>query len=176
MVTLKYIKQTQEFKLRKKIESLENKYIPEPNSGCWIWIAAGYKGKFNYGQVQFNGKVIVAHRASWILYNGEIAPGLFVLHKCDNPSCVNPSHLFLGTKKDNHLDMMSKGRGEHISAPRPFQRGEKHPNAKFSDDQARFIRFLWRNGVSVKAIAECFRVKKCTVSALVHGHSYKYVN
>ena len=75
---------------------------------CWIWTAHKYpKG---YGQFGFNGKVTAAHRVSWILHYGPIPEGLLVCHRCDNPSCVNPEHLFLGTAKDNAEDMGRKGR------------------------------------------------------------------
>lgn len=77
-------------------------------SGCWHFI--GSLSKTGYGVVGLNGKVIGAHRAAWILTNGEVPDGLFVCHKCDNRRCINPDHLFLGTAKDNTQDMISKGR------------------------------------------------------------------
>lgn len=91
------------------LERFNSKYIPEPNSGCWLWI--GGEHKFGYGVMgDENHKSTAAHRISYRLFNGEITDGLCVLHRCDVPQCVNPAHLFLGTKKDNTRDAMKKGR------------------------------------------------------------------
>lgn len=77
--------------------------------GCWIWTAArNNKGYGRFGVIP--GKGIQAHRYSFELHKGEIKDGLFVLHKCDNPACVNPDHLFVGTNQDNRDDMCNKGR------------------------------------------------------------------
>jgi len=86
----------------------ESKYVKDEKTECWEWIA----GKFDsgYGAFQDEGKLVGAHRASYALYTTHIPEDLCVLHRCDNRSCVNPSHLFLGTRKDNHDDMVSKGR------------------------------------------------------------------
>ena len=75
---------------------------------CWEWI--GSKNDDGYGSIQINKTLTKAHRFSWQISNGEIPTGLCVLHKCDNPSCVNPNHLFLGTQQDNIIDMHKKGR------------------------------------------------------------------
>ncbi len=75
---------------------------------CWTW--TGSLGKWGYGHFRVDSKTMLAHRVSWMLHNGEIPNGLFVCHHCDNPKCVNPEHLFLGTHQDNIDDMMSKGR------------------------------------------------------------------
>ena len=81
-------------------------------SGCWIWTGcASSKKGTPYGRFSFGGKVRFAHRISFLIYNGVLFDDLCVLHRCDVPSCVNPNHLFLGTKKDNAQDMTRKGRG-----------------------------------------------------------------
>ena len=92
----------------------------EKTKDCWEWV--GCKTDGGYGRYGRKIKLQKAHRISWTLINGEIPKGLFVLHKCDNPSCVKPEHLFLGTAKDNTQDMISKGRKSDVS-------GEKHPNS-----------------------------------------------
>lgn len=92
-------------------ERFEERYTPEPNSGCWLW--TGAMTTEGYGQIRADGKqrkTLVAHRVSHELYNGPIPSGLFVLHKCDTPACVNPAHLSTGTQKENIHDCISKGR------------------------------------------------------------------
>ena len=81
----------------------------EKSRYCWNWKA--HKTPRGYGGICVNGKKQRAHRVAWTLERGEIPDGIFVLHECDNPSCVRPSHLFLGTQKDNMRDMIKKGRG-----------------------------------------------------------------
>jgi hypothetical protein len=90
------------------------KCVPEPNSGCWLWVGPD-NGK-GYGllgirnrpkKIRYN---LLAHRASWTIHKGDIPEGALVLHKCDVRSCVNPDHLFLGSPKDNTQDMIAKGR------------------------------------------------------------------
>lgn len=90
------------------IAAFESKFIPEPNSGCFIWIGAA--SELGYGRFRFNGTVQGAHRVSWQLANGPIPDGMHVLHRCDVPSCVRPEHLFIGTDLDNVRDMHAKGR------------------------------------------------------------------
>lgn len=109
----------------KLIRRIEKHSMPEPNSGCWIWV--GCLTPTGYGHVYIRkGKNRRAHRASWEVYRGEIPTGLSVLHSCDMPPCVNPDHLFLGTQEDNMVDMTRKGR--NVAHP-----GSRHGNSKLTE-------------------------------------------
>lgn len=87
---------------------IERLSIPEPNSGCWLWL--GSIKANGYGNMGFNGSFTQAHRVSFTAYHGPIMSGNVICHRCDNPSCVNPDHLWQGTPSDNTRDSMAKGR------------------------------------------------------------------
>lgn len=138
--------------------------------GCWNWIGCKI-GKMGYGQFRFvkNGKIQNrAHRVSWIIHNGEIPDGLLVLHKCDNPLCVRPDHLFLGTDLDNATDRMKKGR---FTPPI----GERNGRAKLNQSDVLEIRRLYYGGMYQSMIAERFGVSQCIVSNILTGKSWKHI-
>ncbi len=85
--------------------------IPEPMSGCWLWLRARIPE--GYGHIAVDGKNLGAHRVSYETFVGPIPDGLWVLHRCDTPPCINPRHLFLGTHKQNVADSAAKGRHHH---------------------------------------------------------------
>lgn len=89
---------------------LEAYSIPEPNSGCWLWLGTTSNG---YGRIDHGGKTLRAHRASYEEFVGPIPKGFCVLHRCDTPCCVNPEHLFLGTQQDNMSDKAAKRSRRH---------------------------------------------------------------
>jgi hypothetical protein len=100
-------------KPRSALERFMEHITPIPFSGCWLWEASVCRR--GYGQFALDGRdrfsIIGAHRASWILHRGPIPDGMYALHKCDVKICVNPSHLFLGTLRDNSLDHVAKNPG-----------------------------------------------------------------
>ncbi len=135
---------------------------------CWEWKAV--KNNKNYGQVSFNGKMELAHRVMWILVNGEIPDNLCVLHKCDNPSCVNPSHLFLGTKRDNSNDMVAKGRRIYIA-----YRGIDNGSAVLTEEDVLKIRELHHSGISQHKIAKIYGRGVSTIHHIVKRQTWKHI-
>ena len=148
------------------LQRFEEKFIPEPKSGCWIWTAT--KSEDGYGKFYFHPTYERSHRASWMFYVGEIPNGLFVLHKCDNPSCVNPYHLFLGTNDDNIKDMVKKGRQRAL-------RGSKHKNAKVTEKDVIEMRKLSESGLSQYKIAEMFGICKSMANYICNRTNWKHV-
>lgn len=135
-------------------------------SGCWIW--KWRLNKDGYGMMNWNNKNTFAHRVSYEI-NNDICPGnLSVCHHCDNPSCVNPSHLFLGTQKDNVQDMMSKSRN------RPLQ-GSNHPNSKINEETAQLIFKQLKDGLSPTLIAKKLSVSRDIVYSLKYGVGWKHL-
>jgi hypothetical protein len=132
----------------------------DPNSGCWLWSAG--RNSDGYGTLKVHGKTVMAHRFSWVLANGEIPAGLCALHKCDTPSCVNPTHLFLGTRGDNARDKAAKGRCHDNG-------GERHGMAKLTDVQVACIRIRLGEGQTQSRIAADYGVAQCTISDIATG-------
>jgi len=98
--------------------TIEERFLSKikKTKNCWFWLGSLRKGKMKYGRFAVSHrKNVIAHRFSYELYKGKIPDGLLVLHSCDNPSCVKPGHLFIGTQKDNMQDMVKKGRGKNGS-------------------------------------------------------------
>lgn len=147
-------------------ERFEKFYIPEPNSGCWLWV--GGVGKRGYGRFCWEGdNEFKAHRASWILNCGPISNDLHVLHKCDTPICVNPNHLFLGTQADNMADMIAKGRDRK----KPLI-GSRHNMAKLTEHQIADIRSDMR---SQRRIASEHRVSQSAIQCIKSGKTWRHV-
>lgn len=123
---------------------------------CWLW--TGKKNDGGYGELQVNKKIIKAHRFSFILHGGVVQNGHEVCHSCDNPSCVNPAHLFSGTHSDNMRDMARKGRGYW-----PDTRGERHGASKLTSADVIAIRAA--TGPQ-SAVAARFYISQTTVSQI----------
>jgi hypothetical protein len=172
-------------------------------ASCWEW--TGARIPQGYGSLGTRERSqIGAHRISWSIHNGPIPPGMFVLHRCDNPPCVNPAHLFLGTQLDNMRDKLQKGRQgdstaktlyrgaehrlrhppeslprgpNHWSAmhPEARPRGEAHGCARLTEPQVLEIRALSREGASQREIARRFSVHQGTVWHIVQRKTWVHL-
>jgi len=162
-------------------EYFEDKFIPEPNSGCWLWLGAldhdGY-GSF-YVKRNVEPK---AHRFSYELYCEPIPENLSVLHKCDNPCCVNPDHLFVGTQDDNMKDMKNKGRHRNPEInglklhPEKAARGEKVNTAKLTEKDCYKVVEYYKQGYTQKQISEIYNVHYTTIGGVINGRYWKHLN
>lgn len=148
------------------IERFHEKWKENPKTGCWEWTAS--KAGKGYGQIKIphTRKQIYAHRLSYLIHKGEIPDGLDVCHTCDNPICVRPSHLFLGSNSDNHQDMKAKGR--HLN-------GEKNKIAKLTDEKVRRIHELSKEGLSQGKIGKIFGVGQQTIWKILHGIRWEHI-
>lgn len=147
-----------------QIAAFWDKVMPEPNTGCWIWIGALNKG--GYGSFTVDSKPWKAHRYSYYLDSGEIDPDLDVLHKCDNTWCVNPAHLFQGTALDNITDMMSKNRGNKA-------KGERNCKAKLREGDVSAIRSF--KDVSSSELSAIYGVSPSTIRRIIRGETWSHV-
>jgi DNA-binding transcriptional regulator YiaG len=149
------------------IDRFDASYIPEPISGCWLWIGAE-QGSYGYGRLKVNGKAMQAHKYSYERFVGEVPEKMLVCHHCDNPACVNPYHLFVGTNQDNTNDKVRKNRqakGKSLSNAQSKNkaRGELNGNSKLTKDQIHKIRSL---DVSQRKIAKMFGVSQALISKI----------
>jgi hypothetical protein len=151
-------------KLRRRFEK---KFLPEPFSGCWLWMANtdGHPIGRNYGQIHILGRKRRAHHAAWRIYRGSIPSGLQVLHRCDTPLCVNPAHLFLGTPTDNLSDAEKKGRVRHL-------KGEALCISKLTEAKVREIR---ESPDSDADLAKRFDVHPATIWQAKNRYTWKHV-
>jgi hypothetical protein len=133
---------------------------------CWIWTAAS-KCKFGYGAIGFKRSSLLAHRVSWQLERGNVPDEQCVLHKCDNPKCVNPDHLFLGTYEDNRLDAKAKGRHRW-----PVFSGENSPTHKLTWETVREIRRRCSGGERQISVALSLGLTRQRVSAIARGDQW----
>lgn len=154
---------------------------------CWTWLA--YKDAQGYGHFGAGGQVFSSHRVSYAITNGQIPHnrthhGICVCHRCDNPSCVNPAHLFLGTMKENMRDRDSKGRGNQpkgarngaYTKPERMPRGEAHGCSKLTSSQVAEIRALFTTGrITRKEIAVQFGVDRSTINRIINRKIWKHI-
>jgi hypothetical protein len=152
-------------KLRREspIARFEISYMPEPNSGCWLWLGAE-QGSNGYGRIKAEGRTWTAHRYSWAIHRGPIPDGMLVLHRCDNSACVNPNHLFLGTTQDNSDDKLAKCR-------HPF--GSRHGQSKLTEMEVVAIRADSR---ARRVIADDYGVTEAAIYNIQLRKSWRHVS
>jgi hypothetical protein len=159
-----------------KLKSLDLKTrilgnITKTVNGCWEWNGSktyGY-GKIIVGsRLDGTRKTARVHRIAYQVFVGEIPQGKFVCHKCDNPSCVNPEHLFLGTRQDNVDDREQKNRNHHVI-------GEKNPKSKMTDAKVIEARELYSYGYTSRMLAEKYGMDHTTILDIVKGRSWKHL-
>jgi len=141
----------------------EDSYMPEPNTGCWLWTR--YTNKGGYGMLGIKGKAELANRLSYRFFKGDPI-GQSVLHTCDVRSCVNPDHLYLGDIKQNMKDRDSRGR---------VQRGQTHFRAKLTEIDIQIIREAISLGFTNVSIGKYFKVKGHTISGIKFRKTWKHI-
>lgn len=149
-------------------DMFEARYVPEPNSGCWLWF--GPVNEHGYGTLRNK----YAHRVSYELHRGEVG-ALCVLHKCDVPACVNPDHLFLGTRADNIRDCHSKGRMFVQTKKHRMARGERVYGSKLTPEKVIEIRRRYAAGEQQIPLARIFGVTQGAIHSIVAGKTWKHV-
>lgn len=177
----------QENRAEAAVDRFHRSYMPEPNSGCWLW--DGNNTVRDYGRFQYCGRAIMATHMSLMLAGRPVPKGMLACHHCDNPACVNPEHLFVGTYRDNMRDAAHQGRLKPPPLPEPHQRargarhgsrtkpegipkGARNGNAKLNDEIVRAIRVDNRaNGV----IATQYGVTPQLISQIRTRRSWRHV-
>lgn len=142
---------------------IEDRSIPEPNSGCWLWLNRG--SDQGYGMACFNKRRLAAHRLSYAAWNGPFEREAVVCHRCDTPACVNPDHLFLGTPHENSRDMVRKGRQAF---------GVRHSQARLSEDDVRSI-LLTKFRRSNRDTAKHYGLSVVTVKRIRNGRLWRHI-
>lgn len=152
------------------LDRFMDKVSIDDSSQCWIWVGAS--NILKYGRIYSRElrRAEPAHRFSWRLFRGALSDELDVLHKCDNPKCVNPEHLFLGNQSDNMKDMVSKGRALH-------RIGSTNPNSKLTEENVWWILQLYERRLFTQVeLASLFNVTQSMISSILRGDSWSYMN
>lgn len=139
----------------------------EADDECWEWDEG--RDSYGYGTFRMSGQLEKAHRMSWCFLESDIPEGMGVLHSCDNPPCVNPAHLFLGTQISNIQDAINKGRGVVIS-------GEKNINASLIAEDVVEIRAIYADGLASQyMLSEMFGVCQTTIGSAILRKTWRHI-
>lgn len=145
----------------------------EKTETCWLWRGALFRR--GYGCFSIKHKSHLSHRVAWEITHGPIPEGMLVCHKCDNPLCVRPDHLFLGTPKDNMDDKTQKGRARYTARNNPSH-GEKSWKATLTDEQVRQIRSRFKpRVVTMQQLADEFGVTKSTIADIIYRRRWSHI-
>lgn len=138
------------------------KFVPTASPDqCWEWQST--KNRSGYGKFWLERRTAIAHRVSYELHKGAIPAGLAVRHTCDNPPCVNPAHLIVGTGKDNARDALERGK---------YRRGSENGRAKLTESQVAEIRAGWMRGETQVDMARRFGVSKSAIQWVLNGRTW----
>lgn len=172
------------FKEIKITESLNRRFLKgcppfEDANGCMLWTKGIFKGS-GYGAID----KLKAHRVAYVICYGSIPPGKVVMHTCDNPRCVTPSHLVLGTQGDNLEDCIRKRRGKQmlretchmVQHPEDVKRGEQNARAKLTVDLVRIIRRSWSFGVPIAYLAKEYGVSATQIRKIIRRKAWTHVS
>lgn len=155
----------------------ERYFTPGSQQDCWQW--TGTLDRCGYGIISNHVGVkpmkVSAHRVSWEIFRGAIPSGMCVCHTCDNPWCVNPDHLFLGTHLENMQDMIKKGRHGPRLHPEKIIRGTFHHMSKMTNEQVADIKWKIKSGLTLSSLARAYNVSKEAISQIKHGRAWKHV-
>ncbi len=155
------------------IERFVEKYITDPVTDCWIWTAG--KNNAGYGQFWPDARCspMYAHRFAWVLHFGPIPDKLNILHNCDNPSCVNPNHLTMGTQVENMRHMVDTGRYKNTP---PLRQGQAHGMHKLSDVDVRIIQRLCNARIlNQSQIAAVFQVTVTQINRIHRRKAWTHI-
>jgi hypothetical protein len=147
------------------LDFFQDRAMVDPATNCWVWML--FRRPDGYGQFKEADRTVLAHRGVWEATHAPIPEGLCVCHHCDNPACVNPEHLFLGTHTDNMRDMSKKGRS---GAPR----GERHGGAKLTEHDVSIIKMLLGLGVRQHRLSTMYGVSKASISNINTGFKWAH--
>lgn len=157
------------YRLWNSVEARLRRNCEITETGCWEWLGAYRQG---YGAIKWKGTMHIAHRVSYTVFVGAIPAGMFVCHSCDNPSCINPEHLWIGTAQDNTRDCINKGRAPAVIGV-PFRKGNIPHNKVLTTPQVVRVLELWESGTTQRRIADTLSVPLYTVKKITSRKAYK---